>query len=120
ARRGLVVHALALGSSAGAKIPVATEDGEVFLKDATGRDIVTRPEPGDLMAIADATGGSFRQAQARRGELLEILDRRIRPLARRSLESERFEHRENRFQWFLCAALILWMLEFALTDRSPR
>lgn len=98
AERGVAVHCVGLGTELGSKI--ATEGG--FLRDRSGAEVVSALDASGLRAIAEATGGTFG------GRAPAI------PVARRAPSPER---RENRYQWFLGGAVILWLLD--LSRRRP-
>jgi Ca-activated chloride channel family protein len=90
--RGVAVHCVGLGTELGSKI--TTEGG--FLRDRFGEDVVSAMDAAGLRAIAEATGGAFG------GEAPEL------SVTRRTGSSER---RENRYQWPLAAAVLLWLLD---------
>jgi Ca-activated chloride channel family protein len=92
--RGVTVHCVGLGSELGSKI--ATGGG--FLRDRSGNDVVSTMDAGGLRAIAEATGGGFG------GEPPAL------SVARRAGRSDR---KENRYQWFLAAAVLLWTADLA-------
>lgn len=117
ARRGVVVHCVGFGSTAGAKVTVADAGGAKFLKDRAGRDVVTSMDPVALRRIAEATGGAFVEAAARPHPLVDLYEERIAPVVRRALEEEERRERPNRFQWPLAAAFALWILELCRFER---
>ena len=92
--RGVRVHCVGLGTELGSKI--TTESG--FLRDRTGEDVVSAMDATGLRAIAEATGGTFG------GKVPDL------SVTRRTGASDR---RENRYQWFLAAAVLLWLLDLA-------
>jgi Ca-activated chloride channel family protein len=113
--RNVTVHAVGFGSELGAKIPIAGEGGEEFLRDRSGADVVTRMNATTLRRIAEATGGEYVDVHAR--TLPELYEQRILPMARKLFETEERRAKENRFQWPLLAAFLLWILELCLGDR---
>lgn len=92
--RGIAVHCVGLGTALGSKI---TTDGG-FLRDRSGQEVVSAMDAKGLRAIAEATGGTFG------GTVPDI------SVTRRSSGSER---RENRFQWPLAAAVLLWLVDLS-------
>jgi Ca-activated chloride channel family protein len=116
--RNVTVHGVGLGSALGAKIPIAGEGGEAFLRDRSGADVVSKMDAATLRRIAEATGGNFVDAHARPSALPELYEERILPMARKSFETEERRAKENRFQWPLLAALSLWILILCLGDRK--
>ncbi|HEX5135686.1 MAG TPA: VWA domain-containing protein [Planctomycetota bacterium] len=94
AERGARVHCVGLGTELGSKI--ATDGG--FVRDRSGGDVVSSLDVKGLRAIAEATGGTFGGAPP------------ALTVARRASESDR---RENRYQWPLGAAVLLWLWDLA-------
>jgi len=116
--RNVAVHCVGFGSTIGAKIPVpARGGGETFLRDRAGVDVVSTMDATTLRRIADVTGGDFVDAHARTRPLRELYERRILPMARKAFEREERRAKENRFQWPLLAAFLLWILVSCLGDR---
>ncbi len=120
ARRGITVHTVSFGARRGGKIPVPGEGGEVFLRDRSGDDVVTVPGVAALSRIAAATGGTHVAAATTPQALAALYDDEIVPMARKALDERRRQERENRFQWPLAAALVLFVLELRVADRRRR
>jgi len=112
--RGVVVHTIGFGSQLGAKIPLP---GEGFLRDRDGNEVVSALDPATLRAIAEATGGVFTDGLASREPLVALYDAQVAPMARRLYASETRRLRENRFQWPLMLAFLLWIVELGLTEK---
>ncbi len=91
--RSIAVHCVGLGTELGSKI--TTEGG--FVRDRSGEEVVSAMDAAGLRAIAAATGGTF-------GDEVPELS-----VTRRTGQSER----ENRFQWPLAAAVLLWLLDLS-------
>ncbi len=116
--RNITVHCIGLGSVLGSKI--ALEGGEGFLRDRAGHEVVSAMDSASLARIAQTTGGEFLDAGLTPQAISDIYERRIRPLSRKSIEADLRRERPNRFQWPLLAAVVLWILELCLTDRTVR
>ncbi len=115
--RGITVHCVGVGSPAGSKITIDGPSGEAFLKDAAGNDVVSAMDPAALRRIAETTQGSFVDANTLPRPLVSLYEDRIVPMARKAFAGGPGHERDNRFQWPLLLALLLWMLETAWTDR---
>jgi Ca-activated chloride channel family protein len=98
AERGVAVHCVGLGTELGSKI--MTEGG--FVRDRAGGEVVSAMDAPGLRAIAGATGGTF----GGRAPSISV--------TRRAAASE---ERENRYQWFLAGAVLLWLWD--LSRRRP-
>ncbi|MCC6671833.1 MAG: VWA domain-containing protein [Planctomycetes bacterium] len=120
AERGIAVHCVGLGTSLGSKIPVQGGDGATFLRDAAGREVISALDPAGLRSIAERSGGGYVDAAARPLPLVGIYERRILPTARTAVAAQARDLRENRFQWPLLIAVLLWMLDLVLTERRSR
>jgi Ca-activated chloride channel family protein len=105
-----------MGSEGGAKIPVETDQGEAFLRDRSGREVVSALHAGALRQIAAATGGTYADGAAPEA-LVATYEQEILPRARRSFEDRAIRTRPNRFQWPLLIGIGLWLLDLAWTRR---
>lgn len=114
--RGVAVHALGLGTPRGSKITLEDERGPAFLRDRAGRDVVSALDVSGLQGIASISGGSFVDAREP-APLARLYDDRILPMARSAYASKDPRRKENRYQWPLLAAFLLWMLALGITDR---
>jgi len=117
ANRGITVHTIGMGSRLGAKIPLESEGGEAYLRDAGGAEVVTAMNPEGLRRIAEETGGAFLAAADESRPLVELYEQRIQPMARKAFESREKKERTNRYQWPLMAAFLCWILDLWLGVR---
>ncbi|MHC4959567.1 MAG: vWA domain-containing protein, partial [Planctomycetota bacterium] len=106
--KGIVIHCVGYGTPLGGKIPV--EGG--FLKDRAGREVVSALDPATLRRLAEAAGGGFVDT-----DLVALYERRVRPAARKAFLSDEKRSRENRFQWPLLGAFLLWILDLCVGER---
>jgi len=118
--RNIAVHCVGFGSARGAKIPIETERGEVFLRDRGGADVISAMDPATLRRIAAATGGAFVDALAEPHALVDLYESRILPMARKSFAASEHPARESRYQWPLAAAFLIWIVNLCLVERKPR
>ena len=113
-RKGLVVHAVGVGTPSGGPIRVIGETGSIdTLKNAAGEEVLSRLDEKTLGEVAEATGGRFvRLGQA--GEGMEALR-----LAIQAGTDERGAGRQGipREEWFLGLALLLLVAESLLSTR---
>ncbi|TAH34437.1 MAG: VWA domain-containing protein [Planctomycetota bacterium] len=115
--RGVVVHCVGFGSALGSKIALEGAAGGGFLRDRAGAEVVSALDRAGLRRIAETTGGEFLEAAGAPAPLLDLYERRVLPMARASFEAQQRRERENRFQWPLLGAFLLWILELCWTDR---
>jgi len=113
-RKGLVVHAVGVGTPSGGPIRIMSEAGSVeTLKDENGEEVLSRLDEKTLTGLAETTGGRFvRLGQA--GEGLEALR-----LAIQAGTDERGAGRRGipREEWLLGLALIILVAESLLSTR---
>lgn len=115
--RGIPVHCVGFGTPRGSKIAIEEEAGETFLRDRAGNEVVSALDPASLRAMAAAAGGEYIDAAALPLPLVELYEKRIVPMSRKALERGERRERENRYQWPLLAAFLLWIAELGLADR---
>ncbi len=105
---GIRAIALGVGTPEGAVIPDAR--GGV-VKDERGAAVLSRLEPGTLEALAQATGGTYRDA-ASWVDVAALIDATVAQGAAADYIEERGVRPQPRFQWLLAPALACWLLAF--------
>lgn len=115
--RGVAVHCIGFGTGGGGRISVPGGNGETFLRDAAGREVVSALDADGLRAIADATGGMYLEAGAESGAMARLHRERLGPLAGRRSSGAAAPLLAPRFQWFLLAAFVCCWLELLLRER---
>jgi Ca-activated chloride channel family protein len=119
AAKGLIVHAIGYGSALGSKIQ-APDGGDRFLRDGDGNEVVSRMDPESLRAVAAATGGRFVRAEAMALPLVELHDKVLRPMQKRSYEAGQESAKQARYQWVLLPLLLLLLWEIAMAQGHHR
>ncbi len=121
AENGILVYTIGMGLPEGAPIPVYDRYGNQsgFKKDRNNNTVITRLNEAMLRQIADAGKGEYVRANNTQAGLDVIFDE-INKLEKTKFESRVFSDYENRFQYFLAAALILLLIEFSIFDRRGR
>lgn len=99
------VHTVGYGTAAGAKIVIEQDGQQRFVQDEQGRDVVTRLQPGSLRELAEASGGSYRDAAAD-PELRSLRARLLEDAPRLALQDDDATKRRARFAWPLLLALL--------------
>lgn len=116
-RKGLVIHAVGVGTPSGGPIRVIGPQGSIdTLKDASGEEVRSRLDEKTLGELASCTGGRFiRLGQA--GEGMEALRLAIQAgtdengIGRRGIPRE---------EWLIGAALLILVLESLLSTRRKQ
>ncbi len=113
AKEDIKIFCIGVGDLAGAPIP-DKEGG--FIKDARGNIILSKVDEKGLKKIADLTGGLYVRSVAGDMDLDMIYnDKILGTMERKTLTSGKKRVWENRFQWFLFPALILFLIELFLS-----
>ena len=117
---GIIIHAIGMGSPQGVPIPIYQNGVQIgFKKDEDGNVVITRLNEMLLQQIADAGKGKYLRAANRQDEL-ETLFKDIEGMEKKQLASRVYTEFEDRFQYPLCAALALLLLEFFVSERRTR
>ncbi len=114
--RNITVHCMGLGSPLGSKIALASDGGEVFLRDRSGIEVVTHLDDASLRAIAEETGGSYSDLSQTSRPLVELYETRILPMAGKVGRGDRSVS-SNHFQWPLLLAFLFFLGEFSISER---
>jgi len=118
---GINVYTIGMGLSDGAPIPEYNTRGQLtgYKKDRQGQTVISKLNETMLQQIAAAGGGKFVMASNRSGGLERILEE-INSLEKKEFETRMFSDYEDRFQYFIGIAILLFLLEFALLERKNK
>lgn len=112
---GYPVHAIGCGDEAGSKIVVDGAEGETFLRDAAGADVVSHLEATNLRALAAAGGGGYRHVAA--GVLRALHDGTLLPAGKAAAVRAGRLRPVPLHAWPLLLAFGLWMLRQCTPER---
>ena len=113
--QGVRVFTIGIGRDEGAPIPAA---GGGFRRDRGGEIVLSRLDEPTLQKIALDTGGRYVRSVTGDVDLEQIYFQGIKAtLEDQELQSERRQRWEDRFQWFLAAALLALMVEPLIAER---
>lgn len=114
---GVSIYTIGLGSVQGAPIPIYKNGVQLgYRKDKEGNTIITKLNENMLTDIANEGGGQFFRANNGRIGLRDILDE-INKLETTELETKIFSDYEDRFQFFLGAALFFLFIEILWPEK---
>jgi Ca-activated chloride channel family protein len=120
AGKGIRVYTIGIGLPEGAPIPVYSGNTQIgYKKDASGLTVITRINEPLLQDIAKAGRGIFVQANNSQSGVQEVFDQ-INKLEKSEYNEAFFSDYEDRFQFFILAALILILGETLIADRKGR
>ena len=117
---GLVTFTVGVGTEEGGFVPVPRVTGEDYLHDAQGQPVRTRMDSKGLQEIAQSGGGAYFDLGAGADAVLSTLQKRIDSIEKRAYETRAFSEHESYFQYFLAAAMLLLLVEFAISFRKSR
>lgn len=117
AENGIAIYTVGFGSPDGVPVPSYDEQGEVigYRQDAQGQAIVSRLDEGALRQIAETGGGEYFRASDS-GAIADFAGQ-IGAFQSEGFESELSQRRIERFQLFLLAGVLSFVLAEVLTDR---
>lgn len=118
ADEGVTIYTIGIGTPNGEPIPLRNARGEIvgYKKDKHGRVVTSRLDEAGLESLAVATGGKYFRATPDGAELKRI-DEEISRMDKTSLSTRLHTAYEERYQIPLAAAIVLLLIEGALSDR---
>ena len=116
--RGIVVHAIGIGSPQGAPIPTG-KGNQDFLRDKDGNVVVTRLDEETLSKMAITGGGKYIRATNSQIGLLPLFEE-INRLERVEFKEKVFSEYDDQFQYLFGLALVLLIIEFLILERKNR
>lgn len=117
-REGIHVHAAGIGSSAGAPVPPTNNPAGGFLRNALGREVVSRRDEQLLRRIARAGGGRYTRVEGPRNASLADWFEHASASLPRTTEKRSLNEPREQFQWSLAIALVALMAEWTISDRK--
>lgn len=120
ADKGIRVYTIGIGLPEGAPIPVYSGNTQIgYKKDASGMTVITRINEPMLEEIAKAGKGMFVRANNSQSGVQEVFDQ-INKLEKAEYNEAFYSDYEDRFQFFILAALILIFSELLIANRKGR
>ncbi len=120
AEQGMKIYTIGMGSPEGAPIPIYNNGVRVgFRQDNNGQTVLTKLDATALQEIAEAGKGKFVRA-SNSDDGLDIILKEINALDKKEFQAKMFTDYENQFQYFLSAALFLFLLEFLLGEKKSK
>ena len=120
AEKGIAVHTIGMGSVDGSPIPIYRNNiKEGYRKDNQGNTVVTKLNEQALQEISAAANGIYIRASNADAGLNNVLNA-IDKLEKKQFSSKMYSDYEDRFQWFIAAALLLLIIDVLLSERKSK
>ena len=118
-RQMIPVFSVGVGTVEGGPVPGdSAETGEPYHRDNIGRIVVSQLQEGELLRVADETGGTYQRWSPNGG--VPTVAGELAQLATRPLTGRVATKRADRFQWPLAVATLLLLGEQVVPVRSRR
>lgn len=116
--KDVTINVIGMGSPEGAAIPIYQGNKQVgFHVDSAGNTVISKLDENMGKEIAAAGNGTYvRATNANSG--LNIVMSQIEKIQRKTYDAKSFKDFEDRFQFFLAAALLCLVIEFFITNRK--
>jgi Ca-activated chloride channel family protein len=116
-KKGIMINTIGIGSEQGVPIPLI-ENGvdKGYRKDKNGQTVITKLNSDLLKTIAGKANGVYVQASKADVGLGAVLNK-INQLDKAQLEEKMYTDYEDQFQWFIGLALVLFFIEFLISER---
>ena len=120
AKEGAIIYTIGFGSAQGAPIPEFVQGTLTgYKKDQQGELVLSKLDDTTLRQISQATDGRYFAAQADGSELDQLVDD-LKRLQTERLESRFQTTKIERFQWFLCLAILILLSRELIAERVYR
>mgnify|MGYP006280723657 CR=1 FL=1 len=117
---GITIHAIGMGTSQGAPIPIREENGQtVYQKNQQGNVVVSKLDANTLKKLASTGNGIYLRASNARTGLNELFDE-ISQMTRKEIESKVYTDYEHRFQYLVALALFFLFLDLFILERKNK
>lgn len=119
AEKGIIIHAIGVGTPDGTPIPVYSGGQRSFRKDRKGNIVITKLNEKMLREITSAGKGSYIRATNSRLGLNMLFDQ-ISTMEKQEMEIRKYSEYDEKFQYMIGLALVLLFLDFMLLERKNK
>ena len=113
--QGIIVMTVGFGSPSG--VPIPNKNGSGYMKDKNGNIVMTKLDEQTLVEIAKITGGIYVRASNNSNSSDAILEN-LNGLNKSELTKQVYSEYDDKFHYFVFAALLLLVLEVFLLERK--
>jgi Ca-activated chloride channel family protein len=116
--KGILVHCIGLGSEEGVPIPIIVNGTMMgYRTDKEGNNVVTKLNVDLLQEVAAAGKGVFVKASSSQIGLDRVIDQ-LENMQKADLGTKKFTDYESRFQYFLVASFLCFVLERLISEKQ--
>ena len=119
-KKNMTIHTVGVGSPEGARIPMLRNGYRDFVRDRSGKPVVTSIDEPTLQKIASETGGIYVPLGKSGQGLNQIYSRKLSLVPRQEMDQQLDRVPIERFEWPLIIAIGLLLLEFLISERRKR
>lgn len=116
AENGMTIFTVGVGTPQGELIPNFSDGRQSFVKDSSGKFVISKLDERTLRAIAETTGGLYAPLGNKGQGLATIYQQKLILIPKEKLAEKRHKVPIDRFPWFLGIALILLIAEYLLNS----
>lgn len=118
AKEGIRIHTAGVGSAFGARVPMYGSDPTRIVRNAAGREVVSRRDEQRLQSIASSGGGKYVRIEGPNSKILVEWFREASASLPRTTEKRKVNEPQEQYQWALALAFGFLAAEWVLGDRK--
>jgi len=117
-KQGIVIHTIGIGDPQGVPIPLSPGSSD-FRRDKEGNVIVSKLDENTLKKISAGTGGYYIRSGNDPTGLFRLI-RKLDEMEKQEFKTKTFAQYDEKFQFFIGFALLLFLLEFFMNDKKNK
>ena len=115
---GVRIFTIGVGTVQGSLIPIESENGSVFVKDAKGQVVKSRLDENRLREIAQATSGSYFHLENGPQTMRLLYEQGLAKLQTGEIDARLSRRPIERYEWPLAAAIVALAASVFINDRK--
>ncbi len=115
---GIRIFTIGVGTAQGSLIPIESENGSAFVKDAKGQVVKSRLDENRLREIAQATGGSYFHLENGPQTMRQLYEQGLAKLQAGEIDARLSRRPIERYEWPLAAAILTIAASVFINDRK--
>src|SRR6266404_972343 len=118
ANAGIRIFTVGVGTAQGSLIPIESENGSAFVKDAKGQVVKSRLDENRLREIAQTTGGSYFHLENGPQTMRQLYEQGLAKLQAGEIDARLSRRPIERYEWPLAAAILTLAASVFINDRK--